>query len=666
MPKGKYPHYHRYRKLWLDFTKGGKIRNDVNPPVASSWQRCLESNIDPRGDNVCRLLPSEGLSVLQAARRPFIEASRFSLEVLEKSLLRLPHAILLSDQDGNILYASGAQHVWRYFEECGVVAGGSISEKFLGTTAPGIVLAEKRPAMVLTYAEHYSEIYHWCCCVAAPVLDSAGGIAGSLNITTSGDHFESLQLLLGLNVSTAKCIESELHVMQFLEKQTTETRDFAGSMLNYLEHGIIIIDHRGSILHANRGACRFLKTPVQHLLSRHYAQVIKADALELCFSKEAIAHGKATLLRSNEGKEKCSITAKPLHDRTGQLIGLMAVLEEDRKLWPSRAEGAFPAPCVISDVIGESAGMRKAAELARRFAPSDVPILIYGETGTGKEVFAQAIHNLSNRKGGPFVPLNCAAIPGGLVESELFGYARGAFTGAAREGKRGKFEIASGGTLFLDEIDSMPLDIQAKLLRAIETGEIVSLGDHVYKRVEVRILAAMGHGPESIRLDTRLRKDLFYRISGVRIFLPALRDRSGDIERLVFAFLEDSCARHSREIHRIEPEVFSILKLHDWPGNVRELKSAIEFAVCVADSDTIRAEHLPDHIRWIDSGHKEARYKVPLKIDEMEKMTIERTLKENSGSRMLAAEAMGLSRTTFYRRCKKYGFVERPHRTLTR
>jgi transcriptional regulator with PAS, ATPase and Fis domain len=320
--------------------------------------------------------------------------------------------------------------------------------------------------------------------------------------------------------------------------------------------------------------------------------------------------------------------------------------------------GAALAPCSIHDVIGESAGMRKAIDFAHRFAPSDIPILIYGETGTGKEIFAQAIHNLSGRNGAPFVPLNCAAIPSSLVESELFGYVRGAFTGAAREGKKGKFEIASGGTLFLDEIDSMPVDIQAKLLRALETGEIVSLGDHVHKGVDVRIIAAMGHNTQDIPLDTRLRKDLFYRLSSVRIFLPPLRDRLEDIEPLTSAFLNDSCARHNKTIHRVKPEVIPILKSHDWPGNVRELKSTVEFAVLMADSDTLRAENLPDHVRCHTSECPEVKSSGAEVLEDMEKRILKKILGEKGGRKTLAAEAMGLSRTTFYRKCKKYGLVE--------
>ncbi len=663
IPTRKDTLYDKHRRLWSDFTKSCRIGNKVRPPIASSWQRCFENNLDPRAPNVSKLLGRGELSRLLAARKPLLDASRSSLKILERSLSKIPHTILLSDEDGNIIYASGSRHVWRQFEECGVDLGGSVNEKYVGTTAPGVVLTEKKAAMIVTYAEHYSEIYHWCCCTASPIFKAAGSLAGCLNITTSGDHFENIQLLHALNVSTARYIQLELHTAQFIEGKP-EAEDFIGGILANLEHGIIIFDNDGKILHTNQRACHLLKTPMQHLLCKHHGQVIKTDALGICFSRDANVRGKATLLHGSEKREECMLEAKPLHDQNGQKIGLMAVLEEGKKLWPTRKEGASFVPFIISDVLGESAGMRRAIELARRFAPSDVPVLIYGETGTGKDVFAQVIHNLSNREGGPFVPLNCAAIPSGLVESELFGYVKGAFTGALPEGKKGKFEIASGGTLFFDEIDSMPLELQAKLLRALETGEILSLGDHSCKSVDVRIIAAMGHNPESNRVDSRLRKDLFYRISSVRIFLPPLRDRSEDLELLAYAFLRHFCTKRYKWIHRIEPDVVSILKSHDWPGNVRELKSAIEFAVFASDSDTIRVEHLPDYVTDNVAAKRGSEKKSVTALKEMEKTMIQRILEENGGSRGHAAQAMGLSRTTFYRKCKKHGLVERPHRNL--
>lgn len=646
-----------YYKAWSQFTNSGTLPDRVNPSVGASWRRCSELELDPRGNNVPGPVRPQVADALRTRNMPLIEASRCGLDILEASLSRMPYVVLLSDSEGDLLVQLGSGHVGKYFEEVGFVAGGSCSETVVGTTAIGLVLVEQKP-MTVVCEEHYSEMYHWLCCAASPILDVGGRLAGGINIVISHEHASNVPLLLGLSLSTVRCIQSELHTMQFLSKMN-ETRGLTDSMMNYMEHGVIIFDRTGNIVHANRKAGNLLNTPVQQMVSKNYHQFIESEILAISHSSGAKVEGKAILLQCRDGRSRCSLKVNPLHDRSGRLLGSMAVLEDEKKQWAVRREGTSPAVFSIQDVVGESAGMKRAVALVRKFALSDVPILLYGETGTGKELFAQAIHNLSYRGNGPFVPLNCAAIPSGLVESELFGYVRGAFTGAAREGKKGKFEIASGGTLFLDEIDSMPADLQAKLLRVLESNEIVSLGDHNYRSVDVRLVAAMGGASEDGKLDSRLRKDLFYRLSSVRIFLPPLRTRPEDIESLAHMFLEQSAHKHNKVILRIDPDTMSVLESHDWPGNVRELKSSIEFAVCIAESDSLRPDDLPDHIRGqapesMDGGASGAGA-----MDDMEKRVLERVLEENRGSRTLAAKAMGMSRTTFYRKCRKHDLVSR-------
>ena len=203
----------------------------------------------------------------------------------------------------------------------------------------------------------------------------------------------------------------------------------------------------------------------------------------------------------------------------------------------------------------------------------------------------------------------------------------------------------------------MPADLQAKLLRVLETNEIVLLGDHNYRSVDVRLIAAMGGASEGGKLDTRLRKDLFYRLSSVRIFLPPLRSRREDIDILARMFLGESAQKHNKAICGIDPAAMSILRAHDWPGNIRELKSSIEFAVCLAESDMLRPEDLPDHIWGSVAEERNSATCGAAALDDAEKSIIVRVLEENKGSRGLAAKAMGLSRTTFYRKCKKYNLL---------
>jgi transcriptional regulator with PAS, ATPase and Fis domain len=274
-----------------------------------------------------------------------------------------------------------------------------------------------------------------------------------------------------------------------------------------------------------------------------------------------------------------------------------------------------------------------------------MPILLEGETGTGKEMFAQSIHNQSHRSHGPFVPVNCAAIPRELVESELFGYQGGAFTGARKEGKKGKFELADGGTLFLDEVNSMSSALQAKLLRVLENGEIMRLGDHEYKHINVRVIAASSVFLEEHLGSESFREDLFYRLSLVRIRLPSLRERMEDFEDLALRFLEKSARRFGKDVSRIHPDVMSLFRAHNWRGNIRELENCFEFSICQAEGNILLPEHLPDYLLSLPQPGKPGRVE---KIQKIESSLLVQALESAQGNIGLAAKRLGISRSTLY------------------
>ena len=644
-----------YHKEWLNFINCGELTQNVNPVIAASWQRCRASGLDPRGHNIPHLRSPHLRDDLKTRSLPLLEASRSSLRNLEESIGRISSVILLTDAAGNILFYTGSGGVGKYFAELGIVAGASDSEELLGTTALALSLHEQKPVTVLG-EEHYSELYHRLCCASSPIFDSEGALAGGINIAVSVEDESKVPLLLGLSLNTVRCVQAEFHAVGFLAK-LNKVNSLTYSIVECMDHGVILFDPIGNIIQANRKAGSILLGSGQHTVSKNYHELIKTELPAACCSTEVIADGRVTLLQGRNGRAKCMVRTKLLRDDSGQLLGSMAVLEDNKKQWAGWQDRASSAGFSLHDVVGESSGMKRAVRLAQRFGVNDVPILLYGETGTGKELFAHAIHNLSYRRNGPFVPLNCAAIPSGLVESELFGYVPGAFTGAAREGKKGKFEIASGGTLFLDEINSMPVELQAKLLRVIESNEIVMLGDHCCRSVDVRLLAAVGVGADTSEPDANLRKDLFYRISSVRIFLPPLRNRIEDIESLAYVFLKLAASKHQRATRTIDPAAMAILKAHNWPGNVRELKSAIEFAVCLADSDSLRPDDLPDHISGLAPEFQRGPMSDSGVSESTEKLTVQKVLDEHHGNKTLAAQAMGLSRTTFYRKRKKYNLL---------
>lgn len=323
----------------------------------------------------------------------------------------------------------------------------------------------------------------------------------------------------------------------------------------------------------------------------------------------------------------------------------------------SPAAEVHPAPSEAAEpvVIGETPQFRDVLDLTSRYASHDITVLITGETGTGKEVIARYIHSQSSRKGKPFVPCNMTAIPETLVESELFGYVRGAFTGADRT-KRGLIEAAEGGTLFLDEIGDLPPTIQLKLLRFLESREFYKVGDAAAKIADVRIIAATNKDLDKAILDNGFRKDLYYRLNSARVILPPLRDRKEDIILLVANFVYQACRQTQKAIKKISSSAKVLLLDYPWPGNIRELKNVIESAVMVSDDEYVILGDLPMHLQQYATTHRdEIGAKVIRSISEAEKEIIEQALKESNGNKAKAAEILGISTRTLYRKILKFG-----------
>lgn len=311
-----------------------------------------------------------------------------------------------------------------------------------------------------------------------------------------------------------------------------------------------------------------------------------------------------------------------------------------------RVRGGF------DDIIGESAAIRQAVALARKVAQTDTTVLLTGETGTGKEVFAQAIHAESGRRTQPFVAVNCAAFSRELLESELFGHRAGAFTGATKDTK-GVFEEADQSTLFLDEIGEIPLDLQSKLLRVLETGTFLKVGTAKETRVDVRILAATNRDLKAESLAGRFRLDLFYRLSVFQIPLPSLRERLADLEPLAEYLTRQLAAKLGRRPPGLSPDFLNGLRRYDWKGNIRELRNVLERAILLADGDTLSPADLPFDLQ--DGGTPEPGE--ALSLQALEKQHIRRVLTQTGGNKTRAAEILGIGLTTLYAKIKEYGLA---------
>lgn len=311
----------------------------------------------------------------------------------------------------------------------------------------------------------------------------------------------------------------------------------------------------------------------------------------------------------------------------------------------------------FGDIVGRSPRLAEVVRLARSYSQKDANVLLQGETGTGKEMLARAIHNEGKRTSGLFVAVNCAAIPLELAESELFGYERGAFTGARNEGQRGKFEIAHEGTLFLDEVDSMPLPVQAKILRAVETKRVSRINGRREIAVDVRIIAAANRRLGEEVLAGRFRKDLFYRLNVLRLVVPPLRDMQEDVPLILDAFLAAFAAELRTGVKVLSDDARARLVAHDWPGNVRELRNCVEYLYNTVDGETILLRHLPPEISESSAAAPQGAGPRPERFESLERQFLLDTMSRLGGDPLEAAKALGVSRATIYRKLKKHGLT---------
>ena len=322
------------------------------------------------------------------------------------------------------------------------------------------------------------------------------------------------------------------------------------------------------------------------------------------------------------------------------------------------AEAAEEPSVTFCRIIGKSPPIASALRIARNYAHKEGNVLIQGETGTGKELFARAIHTEGPRAGGPFVAVNCAAIPPDLAESELFGYERGAFTGAKAEGHPGKFEMANQGTIFLDEVNSMPLSVQAKILRVVETKRVSRINGKREIPVNVRVIAASnGNMAEEVTRGA-FRKDLFFRLNVLPLRVPPLREMKEDFRDLLGSFFRECAARHDAPEKRVSDGALGRLSAYDWPGNVRELKNCVEYLCYTVEDEEVREHHLPPEIvPSRDGGEAELTWEDTRNFATLERMFLVETMRRFQGNAVEAARMLGVSRSTLYRKLKKHGIT---------
>ncbi|ORJ57130.1 sigma 54-interacting transcriptional regulator [Geothermobacter hydrogeniphilus] len=431
--------------------------------------------------------------------------------------------------------------------------------------------------------------------------------------------------------------------------------------LDSIGDGILGIDSQGNVAIINRVAKHILGCDGREVTGTNIRELDQADQrLEKCLTGESFTNVKKNLIAPG-GRFQFLATGKPIRDAAGRIVGAVEIMKDMEELKELSTVVAPSGQFSFSDMIGRSPALTEAITFAQKIARTDAVVSIYGESGTGKELFASAIHTESGRNG-PFVPINCAALPENLLESELFGYVGGAFSGAQKDGKAGLFEVAGKGTLFLDEIAEMPLPLQAKMLRVLQEKKVRRIGGSKEIPVNARIITATNKNLAEMVEKKLFREDLYYRICVFPIYAPPLRERQEDISLLVEHFLFHLNSRLEKNWQSLAPEAMEKLLRYPWPGNIRELKNVIERAAILSDSPRIESEYIllgkevgraiqgtPE----IDTGEL-ATTPLPTLIERWEKHYISAALKQTRSKRQ-AARFLGITHTALINRLKKYG-----------
>lgn len=641
------PKLNKIENEWKRFIKDKPVNTDIVPKlVYESWQRSMEYGVDPYLDN--RELTPEEIRQQLLDSKSLVNKFGNIILGLQRMAKRNGTVVQLFDKEArNVQVLAFSNYYLR--KELGVkgiyLAPHDASEANVGTTAISIAMHENKSVQIFG-PEHFNKNLHGTYCSAAPIHNSNGEIIGALNIASYSYKQNKMDTLM-LATFLARLLDNISFTMDTLNELVTY--DLAiNRTIEYLPQGIVYINNNNEIKHYNEKIIDMLgleKTNAMEELAKFVTSLQGYGINDYMESKEIS-------LNTNSGKRTFYISSKKLFNNDSKYEQRIILLEKARKSNEKFQGNA--ATYTFNDLIGNNKAFTEAKNLAEKIAESTASILLFGESGSGKELFAQAIHNASLRKSSPFVAINCGAIPFELVESEMFGYESGAFTGAAKGGKVGKLEIAYGGTLFLDEIESMPLNIQVKLLRALSTSKICRVGGVKEIPIDVRLISATKKDLLQESDEGNFREDFYYRISTFTLNLPALRERKDDIPILAKYYIDKFSDDLDLKEIKVEEEFYEALSHYYWRGNIRELKNVIERTMVLLGKETkLTQNYLPEKIIKA-YNYKHLKNKIGLikkdntsnLIKMSEEIIIEKLLFEENGNLSRIAERMGISRPT--------------------
>lgn len=648
-------------ELWQHYAQN-QMDVDLSPlpaDVASSWRRSKALKIDPFLSDMIHVTDQE----LNQRRRKVQELISSSLPYMHKlfTLIRNDQAVItLADADAVVLevLANPISCSELSYPQEGTIH----SEQLIGTNGIGLCLAQDSPASVRK-AQHWRKVNHGWICFASP-LHLGNYQVGCINVACPTLSYDEGDGVMPMVLATANAIERELMLKRTINDQEQIIQQ-QKTLLEFIESGIIAIDKDGIIKQVNQQALDIFK--VQGAWEgRSVTDLMVTDIDFITIAEQGKMLEEQDLpvkIGSSYFHITCS-TFKVELDRLGiRLVILVRTPATVRKI-VNKASGAS-ARYSFNDIIGTSAAMEQPLKIAQLASKNDANVLIIGGTGTGKELFVQAIHNASERRNKPFIAINCGAISRELILSELFGYEGGAFTSAKSGGSIGKFELAEGGTLFLDEIGEMPLEVQVVLLRVLQTQEVVRVGGKYPIPINVRVIAATHRDLAAAVQEHTFRNDLYYRLNVLTITLPPLKDRSGDILRLTEFFLEKFRAQFGKPNVSIDDAVIRQFERYHWPGNIRELENVLQRACVICERDLITLDDLPASIfEDSDPAAPELQQEqTTLSIEEEKRNKLVDTLLQTQGNIREVSTLLKISRGTVYNMLTRYNLDPNEFRT---
>ncbi|MDY6864098.1 MAG: sigma 54-interacting transcriptional regulator [Thermodesulfobacteriota bacterium] len=655
-PIDKKVSYRKILQLKERFIKTGVLEEGVVRPIISeSWKRSRKMGIDPEEIDTSSIISDDEYNRLIAENNNMIRVAKPFMDRLFKTLRSSRYVVVLYNKDGRYLCSSDdSENFGNFSDRIHIFKKICWQEKFVGTHPIALTLALKA-ALQSVSEEYYSNFFKGLSGSYAPIMDKEGNLLGMLGINTwkTRPHPHTL----GMAIAATAAIEYNLFYEQTINELNFYIKNLDVAM-NSMTDGLILTNEKKEILEVNKAAEEIIGVTEKENKFKILDSIVQTkptfkELFQLFKSRNHWKSDEEISLFTPMGIRKCIVSLTAVKNDENNIIGWVISLKNIKRMGKLvKKMASYQARYSFEDIFGNNREFLEVKKLAQLAAKNPNHILIEGESGTGKELFAHAIHQASERCEGPFITINCSAIPSELFESTLFGYEKGSFTGAMPGGEMGKFELANEGTLLLDEIGDLPLFLQVKLLRVISENQLDRVGGKFPVPIDIRIIAITNKILDEEVKKGNFRLDLYHRLNTITLKIPPLRRRGNDIILLSEYFIKEIAKKRDLQVRPISYDFMKFLKSHNWHGNVRELKNTIERVMLFAEDDYLKVSDLK--VSSQDTHNRPVFEEENVRLKEVERKIIDQLLVKHKGNKTRVARILGIGRTTLYR---KIGFL---------